>query len=154
VAPVATSTRTVPPAIAATVNQNQTDMENAIRSVLAADPRAAALPPDQLNSMVQALTKSAVSQGLQPTDIHSPVSTNTIGGASGNTSAQCAAGTPSFLCALIVAFGFDGSNLIPLWLGGSAAILILLIGTILEIRHLEHKKEQEAQEAAVQVHNV
>ena len=121
-------------------------MESAIRSVLAADPRAAALPPDQLNSMVQALSKSASAKGLQPSDIHLPPTSNTMGATNGQGAASCDASTPSFICTLTNAFGFDGSNTIPLWLGGASALLILIIGTMLEIHHLEHKKEQEAAE--------
>ena len=134
--------------VTAPVGQADADMESAVRSVLAADPRAAALPPAQLNAMVQALSKSAESKGLQASDIHLPPAESTIAGAgSGQGSTVCGAQTPTFLCALATAFGLDGSNAIPLWLGGTAALLILLIGTLLEIHHLEHKKEMEAASA-------
>ena len=133
---------------AQTLSQSEADMEAAIRSVIVSDPRAAALPPDQLNTMVKALAQSAEAKGLHPSDIQIPRSSSTLGGgANGNGSVACPVGTPSFLCALETAFGFDGGNLIPLWLGGTSALLVLIIGTLLEIHHLEHRKQMEAEQA-------
>lgn len=134
----------------ATTTTTQSALTAAIRSAITSDPRAAGLAPSQLNAMVQSLTQSAQSQGVTATDIVvPPAQGNTeAGGANGDyqSSGTCSTGTPSFICNLVTAFGFDGNNLIPLWLGGTAALLILIIGTILELRHLAHIKEQEAQQ--------
>lgn len=135
---------------AASSTEEQTQMTEAIRSAIAADPRSGSLTPAELNSMVAALTASAQAQGLRARDIVVPRSDTTVSGVSSasDQTSVCSQGTPSFLCSLETAFGFDGSNLLPLWLGGTAALLILIIGTLLEIRHLAHRKEMEAAQQA------
>ncbi len=127
-----------------TTPESQMQLEASIRNALLSDPRASQLPPKELESMVHVLSASAQKEGITQSDIEKAQSvTSTKAKAPTSTSDVCLTTTPAFICALAEAYGLDGSNLLPFWLAGSAALLILIIGTMLEIHHLAHKKTLE-----------
>lgn len=108
-----------------------------IRAAILSDPRSQGMTPEEVDTMTAALTRQAQSVGMTAQDI---VWRPTIAGSTGmQESAQPVC--DDFLCNLNNAFGFDGSNYtIPIWLGISSLLLIFLIATVLEYRHLHHKK--------------
>lgn len=108
-----------------------------IQAAILSDPRSQSMTPEEVDTMTAALTRQAQSVGMTAQDI---VWRPTIAGSTGmQEPAQPAC--DDFLCNLNNAFGFDGSNYtIPIWLGISSLLLIFLIATVLEYRHLHHKK--------------
>lgn len=108
------------------------DLRSTIRAELLSDPRTAGLLEADLEAMVEALANEAQKQGLTAHDI-------TWRPASGQTSAAAASSCgniPTPLCTLNQAFGFSGADpTLPVWLGIAVALLILLIGIMLELRH-------------------
>ena len=122
-------------------DSTDTQLQANIRSALIADPRSAGLPPEQLNAMVQALSNQAESQGLSASDIAWKPGAQAPGLDRSATVAtpNCLYGADGVLCKLTQTYGLDtGDNTIPLLLGLLSGILIIIIGTLLEIRHKAH----------------
>lgn len=108
-----------------------------IRAAILSDPRSQSMTPAEVDEMTAALTRQAESVGMTAEDI---VWRPTIGGSTGMDVSQ-APMCDNFLCNLNNAFGFDGSNYtIPIWLGISSLLLIFIIASVLEYRHLHYKK--------------
>lgn len=107
-----------------------------IRAAILSDARSQSMTPEEVDTMTAALTRQAQSVGMTAEDI---IWRPTIAGSTGAEPMQPVC--DDFLCNLNNAFGFDGSNYtIPIWLGISSLLLIFLIATVLEYRHLHHKK--------------
>ncbi|MDP3646397.1 MAG: hypothetical protein Q8R25_04900 [bacterium] len=129
---------------------SQDDLRAVIRAELSSDPRASTLPAKQLDEMINALASAAASQGISAQDISwrpQPIS---------DFSASAAAATTescdynSFLCTLTHAFGFSGSDLtIPIWLGISSAILILVLWGLIEIHRRKHTTSSTSETLSV-----
>ncbi len=108
----------------------ETDLKASVRQAILNDPRAAGMTDAQINAMVDTLSEGAKEQGITSQDlVWRPAPTDNM---------QPVCTLPSLLCAMNNAFGFDGSNpLIPTLLGVLAAILLFVIGVMLE-RHYVH----------------
>ncbi len=111
------------------------DLQTTIRAALLSDPRTSGLTATQIDAMVSVLTQEAQKRGLSSHDIQwRPQAQQTFSDVSGEGSQSCG-NTPSFLCALNTAFGFNGSDpTIALGLGATSAILLLIIGLMLETK--------------------
>jgi hypothetical protein len=110
----------------------QSELKATIRAELLSDPRTSGLSETDLNAMVEALTQEAQKQGLTSQDITwRPANT-----AAAATPSDTCGNIPAPLCALNRSFGFAGSDSrIPVWLGIIAALLVLITGIALEVRH-------------------
>ncbi|KKW25016.1 MAG: hypothetical protein UY70_C0031G0004 [Candidatus Kaiserbacteria bacterium GW2011_GWB1_52_6] len=109
--------------VAARAQTGSQDIGTAIRAALFSDSRAAQMSPQQFDAVVAALTSEAVKQGMTAHDI----TWNMVASAVDFAEAAC----DSYLCTLNDAFGFSGSNMmIPIGLGFSSALLLLIIGTM------------------------
>lgn len=122
-----------------------TALRDTIRAAILSDPRSQSMTPEEIESMTVALARQAESVGMTADDILWRPVTEEAG-----SQQQGAETCDGILCALNHAFGFDGSNYtIPIWLGAISLMLIFIIATIFEYRHLHKKKMQgEAPPAA------
>lgn len=130
----------VPVAMAqSSASQPDNDLRAAVQMLLLEDPRAAHLPQKEFDGMVDALVKAAEKKGLsahdvswrpQPVEIFSQnASVGEIGLCSQN----------SILCMINEAFGFTGSDMtIPIWFGICSAILVLIVGGMIEVHRRRH----------------
>ena len=118
------------------------DLRTTIRAELLSDPRTSGLTEEQLSTMVTILAAEAQKRGITASDITwRPANEESFASAAqaSDSSSECG-NIPSFLCSFNRAFGFAGSDpTIPFVLGGSAMLLILLIGLIIHYeRHKVH----------------
>jgi hypothetical protein len=116
--------------VSATVNA---ELREAIMSAVTSDPRADALTPDELNALVDDLTTSAQDSGVEP----SAISIGAIKESQYSNQIQTAAcgGAPPWLCRASESLGFIGPD--PSWplLLGVLALVLLLIGVLINIHH-------------------
>ncbi len=106
------------------------DLHTSIRSALLSDPRTASLSAAEIDLMVDTLSEEALKQGITPGAIEWRPYTE-----SPRAEALACGALPDFLCALNTAFGFDGSDpTIAIGLGITSAILIVVIGLMLEMK--------------------
>jgi len=119
----------------------QDDLRAAIRAELLSDPRVAALTAGQLDSMVNALTNYATKKGLSAHDVAwSPQPATSFTASAGATS-EDSCDQSSFLCRLASAFGFSGTDMtIPIWIGICSAILVLILGAMIEVHRRSSPK--------------
>ena len=113
--------------------QSNDELKTTIRAALLADPRSASLSEAEMEAMVSALAEKAQMQGVTSSDIAwRPQSSESSDRGWWNMSA---CGNPSgFLCALSTAFGFAGPDpIIAIALGVLAAILLFVVGSLIEI---------------------
>lgn len=107
------------------------DLGAAIRAALLSDPRSAEVAPAQFDAIVATLTAEAMQQEISVHDITWNRVASMVDASDEADSEIC----DSSLCALNAAFGFSGPNmLIPVLLGFSSMLLLLIIGTIMR-RH-------------------
>lgn len=120
----------------------ETDLHASIRAALMEDPQTAQMSEAQLDSMVAALASQAAKQGVTSEDIRwAP------GQVSESAANECGS-MPRVFCMLNNAFGFDGSDMkIPIGLGITSGLLIILLGIALE-RHHAHVKAARLAAAA------
>lgn len=120
--------------LAITAQSADAGLQTAIRQALLTDPRTAALSAAQIDAMVLILAGEAQKRGLSARDIEWHPQTYGAS-AEGDASAQSCGSIPGFLCALNTAFGFEGSDpTIAMGLGITSALLILIIGLMLEMK--------------------
>jgi hypothetical protein len=131
--------------VASAQSAEELELRSTIRAAILSDSRSQTMTEAEVDAMVLALTRQAQSVGMTAEDIvWRPTDANTAEGE--GTAGAC----DGFLCALNRAFGFDGSDYtIPIWLGASALMLILLIAGLLEYQHI-HKKHLLARQQAGQ----
>ena len=111
--------------------QAQDDLTATIRAEILKDPRAAQIPQAQMDTMVAALAEAASKQGVTSSDI-------TWRPAEVDPSLPYDETPCEFFCYVNSIFGFGGGDyVIPLGLGVSSAILILIISMMLH-RHHKH----------------
>lgn len=111
----------------------ETDLSATIRAALAGDPRTSGMSQMQIDAMVSVLSAQAQKQGMTPGDITWRPLVNT----QAPVSSDACGSMPSLICALNMAFGFDGSdNRIPWGLGLSSLLLMFIIAALLERHHL------------------
>lgn len=112
-----------------TIQAQESDLVTTIRAEIMKDPRSTDIPPAQMDSMVAALAEAAAAQGVTATDI-------TWRPAEVDTSAQPTTADCGFFCRVNGIFGFEGDDYtIPLGLGVSSAILILIISMMFHRHH-------------------
>ena len=113
------------------------DLSAAIRAAVLKDPRAASLPPSELNAIVDALTVKAQSQGLTAQAIaYVPGSKNVVTPAAPGSSGTCT-DISSPLCTLGQALGFDNPDKrVPIGLWLTSALLIAIIWHMRKNPHL------------------
>ncbi len=110
---------------AAHAQANSQDLGGAIRAALLSDSRSAQMSPEQFDALVASLAAEATKQGMTSRDI----TQNVVAPLSAVASEEAVC--DSYLCSLNNAFGFSGSNmLIPIGLGFSSALLLLIIGVM------------------------
>ncbi len=104
----------------------QGDLQATIRAAISQDPRAASMSPEQIDSLVGALTQKAQNQGVTYQDIvwrPTPITDSTQEVVTGFCPPF-----PQLFCSLNESFGFDGTDyLIPGWLATTSLLLILLV---------------------------
>ncbi len=122
------------PLLAHAQTSDTSDLKATIRAQLLLDPRSAQMPPAEFDAMVSALTEQAQKAGMTAKDIKwrpqlPPANTR------GDTFLfKC--DPNSFMCSVSKAFGLDGGDLtIPIGLGISSALLVLILGTMMAVRH-------------------
>lgn len=110
------------------------DLSTTVRAALLKDPRAAALPPSELDAMVNALTAKAQAQGMTAQDIaYRP---GTIVPSVPVSSGTCT-DISSPLCALGQALGFDSPDKrVPIGLWITSVLLIVVIWHMRKNPHL------------------
>jgi hypothetical protein len=115
---------------------SEEEMRVAVQALLLEDPRASVLPQNEFEDMVSALVVAAQKKGLSARDITwnpQPVSQSAAVG----EIESCAQN--SIACMINEAFGFSGPDMtIPIWFGICSAILILLLGGMIEIHRRKH----------------
>lgn len=111
------------------------NLQTTIRQALLGDPRTAGLSAAQIDAMVAVLAQEAQKRGISSSDIQwRPQSGQTFSDTSVGDLQSCK-NIPSFLCAFNTAFGFNGSDpTIAIGLGITSAILLLIIGLMLEMK--------------------
>lgn len=119
------------PVVASAQSAQPTDeMHAAIMTQLLRDPRAAQMPPEELQKLVDALAKQASVQEIAPTDImlqQAAYTGATDAGASETAPGECDGGF-SGACMMSEALGFVGENpMLPLYFLVTSGLLILLI---------------------------
>lgn len=114
------------------------DLRATIRAAILSDPRTAQMSEAEVESMVEALSAEAETQGVTSDDIvwrpAEPVQEPVP-----QEEATTCGSMPTFFCTLNEALGLDGSDIaIPIVLGITAALLLFVIGSILLHRHGHH----------------
>jgi len=117
------------------VHGQETDLRTSIRAALLSDPRTEKLSAAEMDAMVEILSAEAEKQGITSSDIQwRPQAESTFTNTAADESVSCG-NIPGFLCALNTAFGFNGSDpTIAIGLGITSAILIVIIGLMLEMK--------------------
>ena len=112
----------------------QDELRATIKAEILSDPRTTGLSQTQIDAIVDALTAEAQKEGLTAHDITWRPAQSAA--AAQTTQTDTCGNVPAPLCALNQAFGFSGSDpTMSVWLGIAAALLILIIGIMLEMRH-------------------
>ncbi len=128
-----------PIASAQTNDATNSELRAAVETLLLADPRAASLPQQEFDEMVSALVAAAEKKGLTASEISwrpQPVSSYSQSASVGEIQA-CA--DNSILCMINEAFGFTGPDIsIPMWFGICSAILLLILGGMIEVHRRTH----------------
>jgi hypothetical protein len=121
--------------------QSDTELRDTIRRALLADPRSAAFSEADRELMVDILTMQAQDQGVTTEDLNYRPGSTFGEGAENAVEYSWCGNMPSTLCAMTQALGFgDGDNTIPVALWGSGMVLLFVLGTMIEIRHIKHKR--------------
>lgn len=125
---------------------SSTELRETVRAALLSDPRTASMTDAQLDAMVNVLTAQAQRQGVTAHDIlWRPQPAENAGETGAASLDQCS--SLSFFCMFNRAFGFSGnSTVIPLMLGGTSAVLLLLTGMMIE----HYRKLRALQRASIQ----
>jgi len=123
-----------------------TELQATIRAMLLSDPRTSSMTSAQIDAMVVALSGQAQKEGITSEDIEWRPEASALSATDSETTPSSVCGSmPAFLCAINVAFGFAGDALlIPLILGLTSGLLILILGIMLERHHLHVKAMQAA----------
>jgi hypothetical protein len=138
--------------VLASAQSSQDDLRNAIQASLLSDQRTQAIPPEQLNALVDALVAQAQSQHMSAEDIlwrPTQVSEAAVGAADPSVpgSTNCVPGFAGYLCQFNAVFGFEGGSFeIPLIL---LVVSGLLIAVLWEV--IAHHRKHLAKEAAAAV---
>ena len=125
--------------------EGTSDLRATIRAALLSDPRSASLSEAEMEAMVSALADEAERQGVTSSDIvWRPQSAESSGPWD-----PSACGNPSgFLCAISTAFGFAGpDSIIAAGLGILAAVLLFVVGSLIEI-HRRRRASGGVQQSA------
>jgi len=136
--------------VVALAQSSQDDLHNTIQNSVLADPRAANIPPDQLQGLVDALVAEAQAQHMTSADIlyrpQQAAAGSTFTGGQTQESTACATGLQGYLCQFNRVFGFEGNNYeIPIFLLVTTAFLIAVIWEL--IVHHRKKMEKKAKKA-------
>lgn len=115
-------------------------LRDTIREALLADPRSGGFSEADRELMVDILTEQAQNQGVTSQDLQYRPQDSTFG-AGNSTSASSGCTMPEIFCTMTQALGFgSGDNTIPVVLWGSGMVLLFILGTMIEIRHIKHKR--------------
>lgn len=122
--------------------QTDAELQTTIRAALLQDPRTAQMSEAELDAMVQALSAQAAKQGISSSDIRWAPGQSDM---SAETATNNCGSMPYFFCVLNNSFGFDGSDMkIPIGLGITSGLLIVLLGLALERHHMHVKAAKAA----------
>jgi hypothetical protein len=118
------------------------DLRNTIQSSVLSDPRVANIPPDQLQSLIDALVVQAQAQHMTSADIlfrpQQAAVGSTFAGGQVQQNAACMSGWEGYLCQFNQVFGFEGGNYeIPIFLLVTTAFLIAVIWELI----VHHRKK-------------
>jgi hypothetical protein len=121
------------------------DLRNTIQSSVLSDPRVANIPPDQLQSLIDALVAQAQAQHMTSADIlfrpQQAAVGSTFAGGQAQQNAACMTGWQGYLCQFNQVFGFEGGNYeIPIFLLVTTAFLIAVIWELI----IHHRKKMAA----------
>jgi len=116
----------------------ETELSQAIRTSLLADPRSQNLSEEEFDSMVEALTAAALKEGMTARDImwrpeepEPEVSPEVVIDTCGNL--------PAFLCTLNESLGFSSGNImIPILLFLGSLALLFVLGLMVKMHHHSH----------------
>lgn len=132
----------------------ESELRATVRAALLSDPRTSTMSQSQIDAMVNILAQEAESQGVTAEDIRWRPTPETFTQPEETGTASCG-NVPGFLCRLNQAFGFSGSDTrIPILLGVGSALLIFVIGALLELHHLHHKRAAENAMSSQQTNGV
>ena len=129
-----------------------TELQATIRAMLLSDPRTSSMAAAQIDAMVIALSGQAQKEGITSEDIQWRPEGSAVSAAGSQAVPVGSCGSmPAILCSLNVAFGFAGDALlIPILLGLTSGLLILILGVMLERHHMHVKQMQAAATASAQ----
>lgn len=120
------------------------DLRTLIQASVLSDPRAASIPPAQLQGLIDALLSEAQAKNMTSGDIlwrpnqSANVSYSQSGDEVSAQSGVCATGWQGYLCNFNRVFGFEGDNYqIPLFMLFVTAFLIAVIWEMI----LHHRKK-------------
>jgi hypothetical protein len=121
-------------------------LRETIRQAISSDPRAAGLSETEISLLTEALLQQAQDQGVTAQDLlYRPGTTFGVSDTRG-------ADMPGLLSTMTEALGFgDGDNTIPVVLWGSGMVLLFILGTMIEIRHIKHKRAAQIPPSAPKV---
>jgi|GEM_PF-1383213 len=118
------------------------DLRNTIQNSVLSDPRAANIPPAQLQGLIDSLVAQAQAQHMTSADIlqrpQQAATGSTFNGSQSQQGATCPAGWQGYLCNFNQIFGFEGNNYeIPIFLLVTTAFLIAVVWEMI----LHHRKK-------------
>lgn len=118
--------------------EGDAQLRDTIRGAILMDPRSHSMTPEELESLVAALTREAEADGLTSDDVLWRPTGEAVG------SAQVPP-CDNFLCQLNRAFGFDGSDYtIPIWLAACSLALIFIFAAHRKMARLHARASQAA----------
>ena len=119
--------------MSATFAHAQEDLSATIRAAILSDPRSQGMSQEQLNALVQALTKQAQAQGVSSHDITWRPQVDGFNAQNSMMATEDCGSVPEFACHFNEMIGFSGSNwYVSMFLLLGLMTLILILAMMIE----------------------
>jgi len=119
-------------AFAQTTSTSDAQLRSTIQAEVSADPRSQTMTQAQISALVDSLTSQAEAQGVTASALTYRPASVTPQNSSSSATPECT----SFSCAFINAFGLDGSlPIIPIAFFAAAVLFILIFSVMREMGH-------------------